>query len=93
MANYLWTGTHLSGASPVVIVKYHGPTNYRGSRWIATCQRDANSKPLRAEASFSDGPIAAFNALRFKNMEMMATWTVDSVGSSHGGDVYYITIY
>ena len=93
MATYLWTGSLLQGSRPVVVVKYHGPTDTRGSKWIATYQPGTRpGATYRASAPFHDGPIAAFNALRFKNMEMMATWTVGSIGSSHSDDIYYVTI-
>jgi len=65
MADFNWTGTHVSGSTACAIVKYHGPTNSRGSRWIATITRGADCK-WRASVTFADGPIAAAMAAAAK---------------------------
>lgn len=54
----VWTGTHVQGSTACAVVKYHGPTNTRGSRWIATIRR-GGGETWRASVPFSDGPIAA----------------------------------
>lgn len=53
-----WTGTHVSGATACAVVRYAGPTNTRGSRWIATIRRDRETV-WRAFVPFADGPLAA----------------------------------
>lgn len=50
-------------AFPVVKVRYAGPTDTKGSRWIATMRRD-NERLFRATASYNhDLPSGADNAL------------------------------
>ena len=64
MNSFQWTGSHVSGSRACAVVKYHGPTNTRGSRWIATVKRDCETV-WRASATFDEGPITA--ALRAAN--------------------------
>jgi hypothetical protein len=58
MDTFQWTGSHVSGSRACAVVKYHGPTNTRGSRWIATIKRDSDHT-WRGSASFDEGPISA----------------------------------
>lgn len=90
MANsYLWNGYSITGSMPTVTVKYHGPTNTRGSKWKATLKRDS-STTLSATATFEDGPIGAFNALRRKHADVLGDWVVAHVGTADMGDTYHI---
>ena len=77
--SYAWTGHYLSPCGIAVAVKYYGPTNTRGSRWVATLRRsDVN---LRAAVPFDDGPIAAINALRHKHADLIGGHIIHSVGA------------
>lgn len=73
---YNWTGTHVQGSTISAVVKYHGPTDKRCSRWIATLKRGKNDVH-RASVSFSDGPMAA--ALAAATRAGCPHWTVKSV--------------
>jgi hypothetical protein len=53
-----WTGTHVSGSTACAVVKYRGPTNTRGSLWIATIKRGGD-EIWRASVPFQDGPLSA----------------------------------
>ena len=65
-----WTGSHVQGSTICAVVKYHGPTNTRGSRWIATIKR-GGGEVWRASSPFEDGPlVAATNAAA----KFGATW-------------------
>jgi len=77
MVDFNWTGTHVSGSTACAVVKYHGPTNSRGSRWTATITRGADCK-WRASVPFSEGPIAAALAAAEKGG---ADWTPTSCHS------------
>lgn len=55
-----WSGHSVQGSSACAVVKYHGPTNTRGSRWIATLKRSSQTgDQWRASATFEDGPLVA----------------------------------
>lgn len=73
-------------AFPIVRVRYAGPTNYRGSRWIATMRRD-NERSYRVvtpyDASLSTGTRNAIVAAR-------ACW--DKARADLGWDGEYIAI-
>ena len=56
--DFSWTGTHVSGSTACAVVKYCGPTNTRGSRWIASIRRDRETV-WRGSVPFQDGPISA----------------------------------
>lgn len=56
--SFQWTGSHVSGSRACAVVRYHGPTNSRGSRWLATIKRD-NTTTWRGSATFEEGPITA----------------------------------
>ncbi len=60
MANttFQWTGTHVSGSRACAVVRYSGPTDKRGSRWLATVKRDRQTT-WRGSATFAEGPITA----------------------------------
>jgi hypothetical protein len=78
---FTWDGHSLSPSfGKAVTVKYHGATNTRGSRWVASVKRDRHTT-WRASATYQDGPIAAFNALRRKYVADLGDWTVAAVGS------------
>jgi hypothetical protein len=53
-----WTGTHVSGSTACAVVRYHGATDIRGSRWFATIKRGGD-EIWRASVPFEDGPMAA----------------------------------
>jgi len=53
-----WTGAYVSGSTACAVVKYYGPTNSRGSRWIASIKRDRETV-WRGSVPFEDGPISA----------------------------------
>ena len=57
-ATFYWTGSHVSGSRTCAAVRYVGPTNSRGSRWLATIKRDA-STVWRGSSTFEEGPITA----------------------------------
>jgi hypothetical protein len=59
-----WTGSHVDGSCACAVVRYAGPTNTRGSRWLATIKRDSTTT-WRGSATFEEGPITA--ALRAAN--------------------------
>jgi hypothetical protein len=86
---YFWDGHGIRGSLPTVTVKYHGPTDTRGSRWKATVKRDS-SCTMSAMAPFEDGPVAAFNALRRKHVEDLGDWVVAHIGSADMGDTYHL---
>jgi hypothetical protein len=74
-----WTGSHVSGSRACAVVKYHGPTNTRGSRWIATIKR-GGGEIWRASVSFQDGPITAAVAAAGKfgaNWEPVSCHSID----------------
>src|SRR5438309_2140569 len=51
-------------AFPVVKVRYAGPTNTKGSRWIATLRRDSK-RTYRATVNYDHAePSGAQNAIR-----------------------------
>jgi hypothetical protein len=89
MNTYQWDGHGIRGSAPVVVVKYHGPTNTRGSRWKATLKRDSQTT-YTAMATFEDGPVAAFNALRRKHVDELGGWIVGAIGTIDP-DTYAIT--
>ena len=53
-----WNGSHVSGSRACASVRYAGPTNSRGSRWLATIKRDSGTV-WRGSATFEEGPITA----------------------------------
>jgi len=71
MQYFNWTGTYVRGSITCAIVKYHGPTNTRGSRWIATIKR-GGGETWRASVPFQDGPLVAAIAATRK---FDAAWT------------------
>ena len=71
MQCFTWTGAFVSGSTACAVVKYHGPTNTKGSRWIATIKRGGD-ETFRASASFLDGPLVAAIAATRK---FGANWT------------------
>ncbi len=48
-------------AFPVIRVKRAGATDYRGTRWIATCRRD-NERKYRVVCAAEDGSRGPFSA-------------------------------
>ena len=76
---------------PGAVVKYCGPTDTRGSRWIATIRRgQTRADVFRATVPYGDGPDAAAAAVvdRF-NAAMAADWRVIGAAlSTDGGDSY-----
>ena len=57
----IWTGTHVRGSTACAVVKFHGPTDTRGSRWQATIKR-GGGEIYRASVPFEEGPIEAAKA-------------------------------
>lgn len=53
-----WTGHHLQGQTPAIVVRYKNPTEHKPSAWIATMKRDRVTIH-RVISSYSDGPIVA----------------------------------
>ena len=53
-----WTGSHVDGSRACAVVRYAGPTDTRGSRWLATIKRDSQHT-WRGSATFEEGPITA----------------------------------
>jgi len=84
-----WTGSHIEGSSPAIVVKYHGPTDRRGSLWRATLKRDSNTRWI-GTASFREGPIAAARNLLAKRVEL-TDWIVSGCYTIDG-DTYAVTI-
>jgi hypothetical protein len=58
MSAFNWTGSHVNGSRAAAVVRYHGPTDIRGSVWVATIKRDAENV-WRATVPFAEGPITA----------------------------------
>ena len=58
MSTFNWTGSHVSGSRAAAVVRYHGPTDIRGSVWVATIKRDSENV-WRATVPFADGPVTA----------------------------------
>lgn len=56
--DFQWTGACVSGSTACAIVRYSGPTNTRGSRWLATIKR-GGGEIWRASVPFADGPLVA----------------------------------
>ena len=82
----VWTGSHVTGSGAAIVVKYRGPTNTRGSRWVASCVRGAD-ETWRAMVPFQDGPIAAAKKLI---QARGLNWTLDRVASIDA-DTYVVT--
>ena len=78
---FSWNGHSLSPSYGIAVtVKYHGATNTRGSRWVASVKHDRHTT-WRASATYDDGPLTAFNALRRKHFADIGAWTIAAVGS------------
>ena len=76
---------------PGCVVKYHGPTDTKGSRWTATIRRGSQRQDVfRASVSFNEGPDAAVQAAVDKfNQKMESDWVVLSFPHSiDGGNIY-----
>jgi hypothetical protein len=84
-----WNGSHIQNSSPAIVVKYHGPTDTRGSLWRATLKRDSNTRWV-GTASFNEGPIAAARNLLSKRVEL-ADWPVSGCYTIDP-DTYAVTI-
>ena len=84
-----WTGSHIQESRPAIIVKYHGPTDRRGSYWRATCKRDSGTRWI-GTASFREGPIAAARNLLSKRVEL-SDWIVAGCYTVEP-DVYAVVI-
>ena len=83
----------------LISVKYHGATNTRGSKWIATMEGPAgrNQPKIRRSHSFTYGKengaqLAAELAIRvwesaadLDRDKFPGTWAVDFIGESHEG--------
>lgn len=75
-----FSGDSVLNSNWAIVVKYHGPTNYKCSRWIATLKYGAETA-TRATVSFSQGPLAAAAAIvnrQGRNWQLLHCCTVDS---------------
>jgi len=80
---------------PGCSVEYRGPTECRGSRWVAVIRRGRDrSDCYRVTVPFSDGPDAAARAAVERiNKELGFEWTVIGAAlSMDGGDRYVYPI-
>jgi len=83
-----WTGHSVRGSEgSCALVKYLGPTDYRGSRWKATIMRDAETK-WSATASYNEGPIVAVEMLLEKHR--VPDWTIKGCAHAGGMDSTYV---
>jgi len=58
------TDTFKHLAFPVIKVRYDGPTDYHGARWIASLDRGGDIGVIRHMTSYDDGlPAGASNAI------------------------------
>lgn len=80
---------------PGAIVKYCGPTDTRGSRWIATIRRgQTRADVVRATVPYADGPDAAAVAVVARFNDRMGndgadSWRVLGAAQSiDGGNTY-----
>ena len=74
-------------AFPVARVRYAGPTNYRGSRWIASIRRD-NERTYRSQVSYrSELPSGSQNAIRAA-LTCLATMLADNPGLETSANDY-----
>ena len=53
-----WNGHYLEAAKPCALVRYAGATDTKGSRWLATLRRGADSV-FRASVDYESGPLEA----------------------------------
>jgi hypothetical protein len=82
-----WTGTHVHGSNAAIVVRYRGPTDHRGARYLATCVR-GRDETWRASATFQDGPLAAARALI---ASQGLNWELGTVGTIDG-DTYVVVV-
>jgi hypothetical protein len=85
--NQRWSGSYVTGSYCAIVVKYHGATNSRGSRWIATLKRDSVTT-WRATVTFNDGPLYAAAKIvndRNLNWQLLNCATIDP-------DTYVISV-
>ena len=89
----------------LINVKYHGPTNYTGSRWIATMQHgvvDGRAVKLRASRGYDhadkdghDGKLEACQRLidkwdaKYFSEYPDRTWRFEFIGCDHRGEYIY----
>ena len=59
MNSFQWNGSCVEGSRSSAVVKYSGPTNTRGSRWLATIKTIDAGKTWRGSSTFEEGPITA----------------------------------
>ena len=57
-----------------ISVKYHGPTDHRGSKWIAT-MADSDGGKLRASAPFQYG---ASDGSKDAALKVLGKWGIDA---------------
>ena len=67
----IWNGHGVRGSTACAVVRYHGATDTRGSRWLATIKR-GGGEVYRASVPFEDGPVTAAIAAAAK---FGADWT------------------
>lgn len=76
---------------PGCVVEYHGATNTRGSRWIATVTRGHDwADRFRAAVPYESGPdAAALAAVERFNAAMGADWQLIGAALSLNGGNHY----
>lgn len=80
---------------PVIITRYLGPTNQRGSRVVATHRRDSsrsNRHPWRKALSWDDALSSEANH-QAAAQALLDSWPYETdlriVGRGHDADAYY----
>ena len=70
----------------IICTRYHGPTNTRGSRIVATTARTRLSLPYDGSTSGSDAHLAAAKALLAKMTAFpLVAWQIAGIGDSPTG--------
>jgi hypothetical protein len=82
-------------AGPVIVTRYLGPTNCRGSRVVATHRRESSQSgchPWRAVISWDQGLSSEANHQAAAE-QLLANWPHETalriVGRGHDDDAYY----
>ena len=90
--------------SIIISAKFHGPTNHRGSRWIATMADSSNGK-VKATKGYDygtrdDGWQAAYDVVQkwdrscnFSAQVSPGRWHVEPIGQDHRGEQIFKAIF
>lgn len=88
-----WNGSYVTGgdgATPTgLLVRYHGPTNTLGGRWVATLRHSDGSRAAAFTASFQTGPLAAARGLL--DRQGWQHWALLSIAYVDG-DTYHVSV-